>query len=115
MPYEVITVAYVTVLKDLSISENHYCDDGIAIQSIMLGAVEDGFGGCIIGSVNKSKASRLLEFPSQLELLWVIALGKPAEEVVIETANEDIKYWRDEKDIHHVPKRALSEVLVLRK
>jgi len=34
-------VAYVAVLKDLSISENHYCDDGIAIQSIMLGAVEE--------------------------------------------------------------------------
>ncbi|MCK3684028.1 nitroreductase family protein [Maribellus sp. YY47] len=108
-------VAYVMVLKDKTISDNHYCDDGIAMQSILLAAVEDGCGGCIIGSVNKSKVARLLELPSHLELLWAIALGKPAEEVVIDTAGDDIKYWRDEKDIHHVPKRALTEVLVLKK
>lgn len=108
-------VAYVPVLKDKSISENHYCDDGIAMQSILLAAVEEGFGGCIIGSVNKSKVARLLELPTHLELLWVVALGKPAEEVVIDTAQNDIKYWRDEKGIHHVPKRALSEVLILKK
>jgi len=107
--------AYVMVLKDKSISENHYCDDGIAMQSILLAAVEEGFGGCIIGSVNKSKVARLLELPPHLELLWVIALGKPAEEVVIDTAQNDIKYWRDEKDIHHVPKRALTEVLIFKK
>lgn len=108
-------VAYVVVLKDRLISENHYCDDGIAMQSILLAAVEDGFGGCIVGSVNKSKVSRMLELPAHLELLWVLALGKPAEEVVIDTAQDDIKYWRDEKDIHHVPKRPLNEVLVLKK
>ncbi len=108
-------VAYVVVLKDRLISENHYCDDGIAMQSILLAAVEDGFGGCIVGSVNKSKVSRMLELPAHHELLWVVALGKPAEEVVIDTAQDDIKYWRDEKDVHHVPKRPLNEVLVLKK
>ncbi|MFV0591965.1 MAG: nitroreductase family protein [Draconibacterium sp.] len=107
-------VAYVMVSKDKLISENHYCDDGIAMQSILLAAVEDGFGGCIIGSVNKSKVTRLLKLPAHLELLWVIALGKPAEKVVIETAVNDIKYWRDEKGIHHVPKRPLNEVLVFK-
>lgn len=108
-------VAYVMVLNDKTISENHYCDDGIAMQSILLAAVEDGFGGCIIGSVNKSKVARLLELPSHLELLWVIALGKPAEEVVIEPALDDIRYWRDEEGTHHVPKRALTEVLIFTK
>lgn len=106
-------VVYVAVLKDKTIADNHYCDDGIAMQSILLGAVEDGFGGCMIGSVNKSKVSKLFKLPEHLEILWLIALGKPIEEVVLETATDDIKYWRDEKQVHHVPKRPLDEIIVI--
>ena len=106
-------VAYVTVLLDKSLAENRYCDDGIALQSILLGAVEDGFGGCIIGTVNKSKVARALKLPENLEILWVIALGKPAEKVVLETAEgNDIKYWRDKNEEHHVPKRPLDELII---
>ncbi len=107
-------VAYVVVLKDKSISENHYCDDGIAMQSILLGATEDGFGGCMIGSVNKSKVTRILDLAEHLEILWVIALGKPSEKVVLETAENSIEYWRDKKDIHHVPKRPLDDILIIK-
>ena len=105
-------VAYIVVLKDRNISETHYCDDGIAMQSILLGAVEEGFGGCILGSVNKSKVSRTLKLPESLEILWLIALGKPTEKVVLENSSGDIKYWRDERDVHHVPKRQLDEIIV---
>lgn len=106
-------VAYITVLNDKSLSENYYCDDGIAIQSILLGAVEDGFGGCIIGTVNKPKVAKLLNLPENLDILWLIALGKPAEDCKIEDIeNNDIKYWRDENDIHHVPKRSLDEIIL---
>lgn len=107
-------VAYIAVIKDKLIAENHHCDDGIAMQSILLGATEDGFGGCMIGAVNKSKVSKLLELPEHLEILYMIALGKPMEEVIIETAESDIKYWRDENNIHHVPKRPLEEVIIKR-
>ncbi len=105
-------VAYIVILKDHHISDNHYCDDGIAMQSILLGAVEDGFGGCIIGSVNKSKVAKILQLNEKLEILWLVALGKPAEKVILETAEDDIKYWRDENEVHHVPKRPLSEIIV---
>jgi nitroreductase len=104
--------AYITVLQDKSISENRYCDDGIAIQSILLGAVEDGYGGCIIGSVNKAKVSGILKLPDHLEILWVLALGKPVEQVVIEDLKDNnVKYWRDENQVHHVPKRKLNELI----
>ena len=105
-------VAYVAVCNDKNLAVNYYCDDGIAMQSILLGAAEDGFGGCMIGSVNKTKVSKILEIPANLELLWIIALGKPAEECVLEDAvNGDIKYYRDEDDVHHVPKRQLDEII----
>jgi nitroreductase len=105
-------VAYIAVLHDKSLSDNYFCDDGIALQSILLGAVNDGFGGCMIGSFNKGKVARLLELPDSLDILWLIALGKPVEEVVLETSKgNEIKYWRDEKQVHHVPKRPLDEII----
>lgn len=105
-------VAYIAVLHDKSVSDKYYCDDGIAIQSILLGAVEDGFGGCIIGTVNRAKVAKILGLPENLEILWLIALGKPAEKCVTDDVkNDDIKYWRDENEIHHVPKRLLDEII----
>ena len=105
-------VAYIAVVLDKSLIEKADCDAGIAMQSILLGAVEDGYGGCIIGSVNKIKVSEILGLPLHLEILYMIALGKPAEEVVIDQViNRNIKYWRDENEVHHVPKRPLSEII----
>jgi len=108
--------AYIVVIHDKNLSENYFCDDGIAAQSILLGAVEDGFGGCIIGSVNRSKVARILQLDPRHEILWVIALGKPTEQVVLEdVSNGEIKYWRDRHGIHHVPKRILEEIILSEK
>ena len=105
--------AYIVLLHDTLLSGNYLCDDGIAIQSILLGATEAGFGGCIIHSVNRNKLRELLNRSEQFEILYVLALGKPKETVVLEELKgDDIKYWRDENQIHHVPKRALDEIIL---
>lgn len=105
--------AYIVQLHDTKLSQKYYCDDGIAAQSILLTATEKGLGGCIIASVQREKLSRILHLPSHLEIIQVIALGKPAEKVVIEPMQEgDIKYWRDNQDVHHVPKRSLEELVI---
>jgi nitroreductase len=105
-------VSYVAVLKDKSLGENIYCDDGLAILGILLGASSDGYGGCIIGSFNKARITKLLNLPDHLEVLWIIALGKPVETVVLEELEgDDIRYWRDENQAHHVPKRKLEDLI----
>ena len=105
--------AYIIILGDTKISENFHCDHGFAAQSILLGAVEKNMGGCIIGSVKRIDLRRKLNIPLRYEILLVIALGKPREEVVLEdmAENGDIRYWRDKKKVHHVPKRSLNELI----
>jgi nitroreductase len=104
---------YITILGDKDIMENFSCNHGIAAQSILLGAVEKCFGGCIIASINRDKLRVALKIPDKYEILLVITLGVPKEPVVIDEVKEgDIKYWRDEKDMHHVPKRLLSEIIL---
>ena len=106
--------AYIVILGDTDLTRSFGCDHGIAAQSIMLGAAEKGLGGCIIASVEKEGLSQALAIPAQYEILLVLALGEPKEEIVIETARagDDIKYWRDSKDVHHVPKRALDDIIL---
>jgi nitroreductase len=105
---------YILILGDKNITTNFGCDHGIAAQSILLGATELGLGGCMIGSIQREGLRNELEIQSHLEILLVIALGKPKESVEIEDigTSGDVKYWRDEKDIHHVPKRSLDEIII---
>jgi len=104
--------AYIIQLHDTTIAGNYFCDDGIAAQSILLTAVDQGLGGCIIASVKKEQLRLALDLPAHLEIIQVIALGKPAEKVVLEEMKAgDIKYWRDENGVHHVPKRPLEELI----
>ena len=106
--------AYIILLGDTELAKSFQYDAGLASQSITLGAAEMGLGGCLIGSIKRDVLRKVLVIPEQYEILLVIALGKPAEQVVLDEMGEDgeIKYWRDEKDIHHVPKRGLEEVIL---
>lgn len=106
--------AYIVMLGDKDISASYDYDTGIAAQTILLGAADMGLGGCMIASVQRAKLRAKLNIPERYEILLVLALGKPAETVIMETvqADGDIKYWRDSQGRHHVPKRSLNEVIV---
>ena len=105
--------AYIIILGDKNITTTFGVDHGIASQSILLGAVEKGYGGCLIGSIKRDELRKNLNIDDRYDILLVIALGKPKEEIIIEeTKNDDIKYWRDDKERHHVPKRSLNEIIL---
>ena len=106
--------AYIVVLGDTKINKNFFWDHGIAAQSILLGAVEKGLGGCMFGSFKKESLRNVLNISEQYEILMVIALGKPKEKVVLEELKDpdDIKYWRDSDQVHHVPKRSLEDIIL---
>ena len=92
-------------------SEAHF-DLGVATQNLLLGAMEKRIGGCRIGAFNPQLAS-LFVMPEHLSISLVVALGKPRETVIIEECKneDDVRYWRDEHGVHHVPKRSLKSCL----
>ncbi len=105
--------AYIIILNDTEISSDYFCDHGIVSQSMLLGAVEKGYGGCIIASVNRTKLHRELNLDHKFKIVHVIALGKPLEKVEIEDMKDnDFVYWRDLEQVHHVPKRNLSDLII---
>lgn len=105
--------AYIVILGDTTISKSFEYDCGIAAQSILLGVVEKGLGGCMLGAIKKDLLRKNLAIPQQHEILLVIALGKPKEKVVVEKSKQgNIKYFRDKDNTHHVPKRSLDEVII---
>lgn len=106
--------AYIIILGDTEISKNPGCDHGIAAQTILLGAVEKGLGGCMIGAIDCRHLRKTLDLPERYEILLVTALGYPKEQVVIEDIGADgsVRYHRDERQVHHVPKRTLDEIVL---
>jgi nitroreductase len=105
--------AYIIILGDRSITESFGVDHGIAAQSIMLGATEAGLGGCMIASIKREALRDELKIPERFDILLILALGKPAEKILIDKIkSNDVKYWRDDQDNHHVPKRPLDELII---
>lgn len=106
--------AYIIIVSDSAISANVKWDHGICAQTIMLGAVEKGYGGCILASVDKSGLRESLIIPRDYEIELVLALGKPKEKVVIDPVAGDgnTHYWRGPDRVHHVPKRNLNDLIL---
>ena len=105
---------YIIILGDKDVSESPGVDHGIAAQSILLGAVEKGLGGCMMGAINRDGLRETLKIPEKFTILLTIALGQPNETVVLESVGEDNEtdYWRDEESVHHVPKRSMEEIII---
>lgn len=111
--------AYIVILGDKKIEKNLGLDfihinSGIIAQSILLGAAEKKIGGCIFASIQRKKLAENLNLSEDYEIMLVIALGKPKEKIVIDEIEKDgdIKYWRDENQVHHVPKRKLEDIIL---
>ncbi len=106
--------AYIIILAPVDSPKMVFIDTGIAAQTILLSAVDNGFGGCMLASVDKREVQNTFSLPEEMEIMLVIALGYPAESVVIEDVTEQgkIEYWRDEKGIHYVPKRKIRDLII---
>ncbi len=107
--------AYIVICTDTTVDKKViWGDHSIAALAILLGAAERGLGGCMIGSIETENLVKALEIPERYRPLLVVALGKPKEEIIIDNVGEDgnIRYFRDDRGNHHVPKRSLDEIIL---
>ncbi len=105
--------AYIIILKDKNISNDDFVltDAGIAIQTIMLYLSELNLGGCPIAAIDKKKLRKVFSLPDNLEILYVMAIGKPEDNIIITDMEDSIEYYRDSYGNHYVPKRPIEELL----
>lgn len=109
--------AFIVICQDLSINaslETFQRDVGAVAQTMLLAATEMGLGGIMIGSYSKDKIREALSLPETLEPVLIVAFGQPDETIVLTDIGPDgsVKYYRDENDVHYVPKRALEDLLI---
>lgn len=89
-------------------------DVGIAAQSMLLAAAEKDLGGCMIGSFSAAGIKEACGLSEDLQPMLVVAVGKPAEKIVLVEVEEgeSLKYYRDEQDVHYVPKKKLEDIVL---
>ena len=104
--------AYIVVLNNRNIRANGFeYDVGLAVGNIILVALEEGLGTCCIGSIDRAKLMEILKVPDHYTIALVVALGYPNESPVEAEFSGSIKYWQDECNVLHVPKRKLGDIL----
>jgi nitroreductase len=109
-------VAYIVVLTDTAIKDNAVVDAAAAIENILIAAWSKGIGSCWLGAIDREKISRILNIDKKYKIDSVVALGKPAEKPVMEDASgADTKYYLDDNDELHIPKRPLKKILHVNK
>lgn len=87
-------------------------DMGIAAQSMMLEAVSQGLGGCMLASFHRERTESRFA-PEGYHVGLVLALGAPVERVELEDARGgDIHYYRLADGTHRVPKLSLETLII---
>jgi len=109
--------AFIVICQDLTLNSSlarFQKDIGIVAQTMLLAATEMGLGGIMIGNFNAEKVRAALELPETIAPMLILAIGKPDETIVLTDVGEDgsTNYYRDENDVHYVPKRSLESLLL---
>jgi nitroreductase len=107
-------VAYIIQCLDTDCTPSlSSCDAGLHLEAITMGMTALGLGGCIIKAFNPTDIANILSLPPNISPQHVLAIGYPIETVVIEDMTDDnVEYWRDDKNTHHVPKRSLKDIII---
>lgn len=103
--------AFIIVCSTIAENKLVDIDAGIAVQSMLLKAVELGFNGIIIGAFNKERITE--EFQLPYEPLLILAIGKGNESIRLTEIgeNDDHRYYRQD-GTHYVPKVKIEDLLL---
>jgi len=105
--------AYILVIRDKKISNDGKYgkyDVGFATENIVITALSEGLGTCILAAFDQKKIRMLLNIPHEYDIELLIAAGYANEQSYVEEMTTSIKYYRKGK-ILYVPKRKLEEIV----
>ena len=108
-------VAYIIILVKDSKNIWYFRDVSFAASNIILCAEGEGLASCILCKIDKEKIKESLKIPEQIIIDSVIALGYGAEHSIVEDFVDSVKYYRDENQVLHVPKRKLKDIIHINK
>lgn len=108
---------FIVICQDQAIGESlarYQKDVGIVAQTILLAATEMGLGGCMIGNFAANTVKETLGLAENIAPMLIVAIGLPDEEIVLTEilADGSVAYFRDENDVHYVPKRSLEDIII---
>ncbi|MCL2833950.1 MAG: nitroreductase family protein [Treponema sp.] len=107
--------AYICVFADEENKGPAETAAGAAIENILILAQAEGLGCCWMGAINRDKIKEIVQAPREKYLLYLIALGYPAESPKAVQYSGDVKYFLDDSKILNVPKKSIKDVLILDK
>ena len=107
--------AYIVILVREDLNKYYKWDVGLSAENLMLVAEEENIGSCILLNIDRKKLRKILDIPDSLYIDSVIALGYKSETAVMEDMIDSVKYYRDENEVLHVPKRKLGDILHINK
>ena len=107
--------AYIIILVNNSKNPWYERDTSLAAGSICLTAESHNLGSCILCKIDKERLKKNLGIPDDVIVDSVVALGYKAEQPVVEDLVDSVEYWRDDKEVLHVPKRKIKDVMHLNK
>ena len=104
--------AFLVMLAEDTSGKHIYADAGAAVQSIQFAAWERGIGCCWLGSFKPEKVAELLNLKDPAKIIYLIAVGYPAENPVTEDIDADGNpaYYLDDNDTLHVPKFTVDAI-----
>lgn len=101
--------AYIAILKDKE--RGSKIDVGIAAENICLAAFNEGFGTCMLGSIDRGKLRDILPVPSDYDIEILVAMGHPDQKAEIFDSTDTVEYHMED-DILKVPKKPLEVVWI---
>lgn len=104
--------AFIAVTSPTPVGPMTQADAGAAIQSMQLIAWEAGLGCCWMGAIKRPQIQEILGIESTMDVMYVVAVGYPAEQPVSEDVDDVEKtgYYLDDNDCLHVPKLSAEAV-----
>ena len=105
--------AFLLILNDNQLRQSGFeLDAGAAVQNILVAAHAMGLGTCWLGAIDYEKISEIARIDKRYKLISAVAVGYPAQKSLSEPAKDDIKYYLDDEEVLHVPKRGLDEIIL---